>query len=190
MREQLQEFCDEARDWSHGRLWMPRAILLAYLVWSEWRLLRDPDQSTIFGGITFAFHEMGHLITSFLPHLICAAAGSGMQLLIPAVVIATFRKQDDYFGMSVGGFWLSFSMFDVARYVGDARAMELPLVGFVPDPEHDWHFILGALHMLPADHFFAFVLRVLATLIGIASLAFAVWLLNEMRASRAATRSR
>jgi hypothetical protein len=35
--------------------------------------------------------------------------------------------------------------------------------------------------MLPADHFLAFVLRVAATLVGIGSLTFAVWLLNEMR---------
>jgi hypothetical protein len=171
----------DARTWARGRAWIPRAILLAYLVWCDWRLLRDPDSSTIFAGITFAFHEMGHLLTAFLPHLICAAAGSGMQLLIPIVVIIVFRRQDDYFGMAVGGFWLSFSAFDVARYVADARSMDLPLVGFSPDPEHDWNYILGTLHMLPADHFFAFVLRVIATLIGIASLTFAVWLLNEMR---------
>jgi hypothetical protein len=104
-----------------------------------------------------------------------------MQLLIPIVVILIFRRQGDYFGMSVGGFWLSFSLFDVARYVGDARSMQLPLVGFVQDPQHDWNYVLGTLHMLPLDHFFAFVLRVFATAAGVASLAFAVWLLNEMR---------
>jgi hypothetical protein len=175
------DFLADARTWARGRSWIPRAILLAYLVWCDWRLLRDPDSSTIFAGITLAFHEMGHLLTAFLPHLICAAAGSGMQLLIPIVVIIIFRRQDDYFGMAVGGFWLSFSAFDVARYVADARSMDLPLVGFSPDPEHDWNFILGTLHMLPADHFLAFVLRVAAMLVGIGSLTFAVWLLNEMR---------
>jgi hypothetical protein len=40
--------------------------------------------------------------------------------------------------------------------------------------------VLGKLHMLPLDHFFAFLLKVAATLSGITSCAFAVWLLMTM----------
>ena len=65
--------------------------------------------------------------------------------------------------------------------VGDARSMDLPLVGLSSDPEHDWHYLLGATHMLPLDTTFAFLIRVVAFCIGAASLVFAVWLLNEMR---------
>jgi hypothetical protein len=171
----------EARDWARGRMWIPRALLLAYLVYAFVHFLRDPDSGTIFSGITLAFHEMGHLLFAWAPHFIASLMGSGMQVLIPIVVMVVFRRQDDYFGIAVGGFWLSFSLFELARYVGDARAMELPLVGFSSDPEHDWHYLLGAMHLLPADHFFAFLIRAAAFLIGVASITFAVWLLNEMR---------
>jgi hypothetical protein len=170
----------EAAAWARGRMWVPRALLLLYLVYADWRLFRDPETGTIFSGITLAFHEMGHLVFAWAPHFVCAFMGSGFQLLIPIVVIFVFLRQPDYFGVAVGGFWLSFSMFELARYVGDARSMDLPLVGFSSDPEHDWHYILGALHMLPLDHFFAFLLRVGALGIGAASLAFAVWLLRRM----------
>jgi hypothetical protein len=180
----MSELLDEAREWARGRMWIPRALLLAYLAYAFVRFLRDPDSGTIFSGITLAFHEMGHLIFAWAPHFICALMGSGMQVLIPVVVMVLFRRQDDYFGIAVGGFWLSFSLFELARYVGDARAMDLPLVGFSSDPEHDWHYLLGALHMLPADLFFAFLIRVAAFAIGAASIAFAVWLLNEMRKPR------
>ena len=39
-------------------MWIPRAILLAYLVYADIRFLRDPMSSTLFSGITLAFHEM------------------------------------------------------------------------------------------------------------------------------------
>ena len=161
-------------------MWIPRAILLAYLVYADIRFLRDPMSSTMFSGITLAFHEMGHLLFSFAGHFIGALMGSGMQILIPIIVIVVFYRQDDYFGMAVGGFWLSFSMFELATYVGDARAMELPLVGFTDDPEHDWHYLLSTLGLLNLDTTFAFLLRAAATVTGIASLAFAVWLLLIM----------
>lgn len=175
---------DEAAEWADGRMWIPRALLLLYFVYAEIRFLRDPMSSTMFSGITLAFHEMGHLIFSFMGHFIGSLMGSGTQVLIPVIVMIVFARQPDYFGVSVGGFWLSFSLFELANYVGDARAMDLPLVGFSDDPEHDWHYLLSTTHLLPLDTTFAFLLRVAATLIGVASLAFAVWLLTKMAASK------
>ena len=180
----LDRLRDEAAEWADGRMWIPRALLLLYLVYAEIRFLRDPMSSTMFSGITLAFHEMGHLIFSFLGHFIGSLMGSGTQVLIPIIVMIVFAKQPDYFGVSVGGFWLSFSLFELANYVGDARAMELPLVGFSDDPEHDWHYLLSTMHLLPLDTTFAFLLRVVATLTGLASLAFAGWLLAKMATSK------
>lgn len=167
-------------------MWIPRALLLVYLVYAGIRLFRDPESSTMFSGITLAFHEMGHLLFSFAGHFIGSLMGSGLQVLIPIIVIVVFYRQDDYFGMAVGGFWLSFSLFELARYVGDARAMELPLVGFTDDPEHDWHYLLSTTGLLNLDTTFAFLIRVVATFSGVASLAFAVWLLLIMARSKRA----
>jgi hypothetical protein len=182
----LEEFLSDAKDWSRGRLWIPRALLLLYLVYADYRFLRDPESSTIFSGITLGIHEVGHVIFGFAGHFIGSLMGSGTQVLVPIVVILIFMKQPDYFGVSVGGFWLSFSLFELARYVGDARAMQLPLVGLSDDPEHDWHYLLSTLGMLSLDTTFAFLIRVAATLIGIASLAFAGWLLIQMAKMRRA----
>jgi hypothetical protein len=184
----VQEFLDDAREWCGGRMWIPRALLLAYLIYADIRFLRDPMSSTMFSGITFAFHELGHVIFSFAGHFISSLMGSGTQVLIPLIVMIVFYRQSDYFGMSVGGFWLSFSLFELANYVGDARAMDLPLVGLTDDPEHDWHYLLSTLGLLPLDTTLAFLIRVAATLIGIASLAFAVWLLVQMATQRNARR--
>ncbi len=40
------------------------------------------------------------------------------------------------------------------------------------------------MHMLPADHVFAFLLRMAGLIAGVASCAFAVWLLVTMARSR------
>ena len=162
-------------------MWIPRALLLAYLVYAGVRLFRNPEQGTMFSAITLAFHEMGHVLFSFAGHFIGSLMGSGMQLLVPLIVIIIFVRQPDYFGAAVGGFWLSFAMFELALYIGDARSMDLPLVSLsAGDPEHDWNYLLGAMHMLPADHALAFVIRLLATAIGIGSLMLALWLLRIM----------
>ena len=180
----LTSFLSDAEEWAQGKMWIPRALVLLYLVYADLRMLLNPESSTIFSGITLAFHEMGHLIFAFAGHFICSLMGSGTQVLIPIIVMAVFLYQPDYFGIAVGGFWLSFSLFELARYVGDARAMELPLVGFSDNPEHDWHYLLGTMGLLKLDTTFAFLIRACATLTGIASLALAVWLLLVMARSR------
>jgi hypothetical protein len=179
-----QTFLEDAEDWARGKMWLPRAILLLYFVYADVRFLRDPQSSTMFSGITLAFHEMGHLLFNFAGHFIGSLMGSGMQVLIPIIVILVFLKQPDYFGVAVGGFWLSFSLFELANYVADARAMDLPLVGFTDDPEHDWHYLLGTMGLLRLDTTFGFLLRLTATLTGAASLALAVWLLLVMAKSK------
>jgi hypothetical protein len=167
-------------------MWIPRALLLAVLVYIFVIKFLDPTRWTIFYGITLGFHEMGHLVTAWAPHFVTAIMGSVFQIAVPIICIAYFARQPDYFGMSVGGFWLSYSLYELSAYVGDARAKDLPLVGFAAseDLEHDWGYILGALHMLPADHFFAFLLRAAGLVAGVGSCAFAVWLLVTMAQSR------
>jgi hypothetical protein len=184
----LDLFLDDVRDWCRGRMWIPRALLLAVLVYIFVIKFLDPTRWTIFYGITLGFHEMGHLLTAWAPHFVTAIMGSVFQIAVPIICIVYFSRQPDYYGMSVGGFWLSYSLYELSAYVGDARSRDLPLVGFAAseDLEHDWGYILGALHMLPADHFFAFLLRAAGLIAGVGSCAFAVWLLITMAQSRSA----
>src|SRR5213593_3692250 len=172
----MQAIAADAREWASGRSWIPRALLLVILALLQLMHIR------LFSGITLAFHEMGHLLFAWAPKFITVLMGSGFQVAIPVIVIIIFYRQPDYFGMSVGGLWLSYSLWELSDYVGDARSQDLPLVGFAAaeDLEHDWHYLLGKLHMLPADHVFAFVLKLLSLGAGAASLAFALWLLKAM----------
>lgn len=177
-----REQAAEAREWARGRFWPAYSVLLLILVYIEILKLRDVTRWTIFYGITLGFHELGHILFAWAPQLITAAMGSVFQIAVPIITIILFFRQPDYFGVAVGGFWLSYSMFELSAYVADARTKDLPLVGFAAqeDLQHDWAFILGRLHMLPLDHFFGFLLKAGAFVAGVASCALAVWLILTM----------
>ena len=95
--------------------WFPRVLLLVVLALLQLLHIR------LFSGITLAFHEMGHLLFAWAPKFITVLMGSGFQVAIPVIVILIFYRQPDYFGMSVGGLWLAYSLWELSDYVGDAR---------------------------------------------------------------------
>ena len=57
--------------------------------------------------------------------------------------------------------WLFQNILNIARYVADARAQQLPLVG---NGDHDWFNILSRWGALPADTALARLLSILAWL--------------------------
>jgi len=164
---------DDARAWAAGRWWWPRALLLVYLAWAGWRQLTDPEYGSIFTGITLGVHELGHVIFGPFGAWLGVAGGSITQLAAPAAAALLLLRQRDYFGVAVGGAWLSTSLSSMAVYVADARAESLPLVSLGGgDVIHDWNYLLGSVHLLPHDTEIAGLLRAAA----FACLALAVWL--------------
>jgi hypothetical protein len=177
---------DDARDWSAGRWWSWRLLLLLLLAWNGWRVFTDEEYAGLFGGITFGVHELGHLVFGYFGEFITVAGGSIAQLLVPILAGALMLRQRDYFGLAAAGAWLSSSLVNLAAYVGDARALELPLVGLGPDPQHDWAYLLGHLDMLQYDRRIAAILRLGAVVILGASLVLGAWLCLLMARRRPA----
>ena len=167
-------------------MWAPRALLLVYLAWIGLRYLRDPTAGSLFSGITLGIHELGHVVLSWAPRFLEAAGGSMAQVAAPLAAAALFYRQSDFFGAAVAGCWLSYSLFSLGTYIGDARAQELPLVGMSENPEHDWHYLLSTLGMLGADRAFGFLTRALAAVVLAASLLLGAWLCATMARRRAA----
>ncbi len=73
------------------------------------------------------------------------------------------------------------NLFGVAEYVGDARAMVLPLVtpggGYA---KHDWNYLLGRMNMLQLDTTLKFILKIAATVSMIVCFAASFWILWQM----------
>jgi hypothetical protein len=166
LRDDLELWLDEREDY------IARGLLLAYLAYGLVRHVADPLYRTWFGAITLAFHEMGHIVFMPFGHTLMVAGGSIMQLLVPAAAAAyLLKKQHDWFGVVVGLCWLSFSMFEMATYIGDAARQELPLVSIGGGYHHDWSMLLTQWRVIDHCDAIAACVRVAAGAIGAGAVA-------------------
>lgn len=171
----------DAELWCEGRRAWPRALLLAYLVYAGVRHGWSDDYRSWFSGITLAFHEMGHLLFVAFGDTLHLLGGSVLQVAIPlAAALYLWLRQGDFFGLAVGGCWLSFSLWELAIYVYDARRERLPLVGFSDDPQHDWATLLTRWHLLNYGDHLAWAIRVAAVLFWVGAIALGAWLCWRM----------
>ena len=180
----LSEWRERVEDWCAGRSWLARAPLVVWLAYVAVRHLADPLYTSLFGSLNLALHEGGHLLFGYLPgEFLTVAGGTLLQLAAPVLSAVMFLRQPDYFAITVCGAWLATNLYNVAAYIADARAQELPLVT-VGDGEcvicHDWGYMLGQLGMLSLDTTLAGLVRLLAFLVMWGSLAAGGWMLWRM----------
>lgn len=139
-------------------------VLLLFHLKSGWVPILD--------SANLAFHEAGHPIFGLFWSRLGVYGGTLMQLLIPGACAFEMRRQEKYFGYHFCLIWFAQSLLNVARYMADARAHQLPLVGGLdPADAHDWTIILGNWGLLSWDVALANVLRVAA--VGL--MAWTLW---------------
>ncbi|HXI13687.1 MAG TPA: hypothetical protein VNM92_13740 [Thermoanaerobaculia bacterium] len=175
---------EDAADWLEGKSWTIRLPLLLYLAYAFVQHLRDPLYgSFLFGWITVLIHELGHVVLGFGPEFVAVAGGTLFQLGAPIASAFLFLQQRDYFAITVAGCWLSFSIFQMATYIADAREFALDYVT-VGSGEgegiHDWDYMLTGVGLLEQEKTLAFLARTVAFAAGAGSLAAASWLLWRM----------
>jgi hypothetical protein len=117
------------------------------------------------------FHEAGHPIFGVLSERLMVYGGTLGQLAFPLVALVAFWRKRETISFAFAGLWLLQNFFNIARYLGDARTQELPLVG---GGEHDWTEILSRWHWLQADTKIASAISFVS---GVAIVALWVWLL-------------
>lgn len=118
------------------------AATLAWCAAVGWFTLVRQTRVPLVGLADLGFHELGHLIGYLLPvgDLVTAAAGSGLQVLVPLAATAWFAiGRRDPIGVAAGLAWTAANLADVAVYVADAPHERLELIG----GEHDWAYVLG-----------------------------------------------
>jgi hypothetical protein len=163
-----------------GRLALiARLALLVYLTYADVHTLPDAESWNVYAGLTLAIHEGGHLLFSPLGQWLMVAGGSLTQILAPVTAALLFLRRGDRYGVAIVGTWITYSLTNLATYIGDARAMALPLVGFSDDPIHDWHYLLDSVHLLAYDTRLALLVRDLAWLTLVASVVLATVVLSQ-----------
>jgi len=187
----------QIRAWCRGRWWLPRAAVLAWFVWILVDLWLDPvnrglfNWPNLFAGINLGIHEIGHVLFDPFGEFLGFLGGSLTECLAPVAAGAVFLRQRDWFGIAVAVGWLSTAVYDVAVYMADARAQQIPLVSpFTDEPQHDWAFLFGKLGLLPAAEGIGFLTKAAASCTMLAALAFGAWLVWTMARGGAITASR
>lgn len=169
--------------------WFGRGVVwLGLMVWS-WLLIDLPLANNSAGEsflhlVNLPFHEAGHIIFRPFGQFITSLGGTLGQLLMPAICAGTLLlKTRDPFGAVVALWWFGENFLDIAPYMNDAQAGELPLVGgnfghSAPYGFHDWEYLLTESGLMRYDHLLAgltFFIGVLIMLAALVAGGFLLW---------------
>jgi hypothetical protein len=121
-----------------------------------------PDHFGLLDNVDLAIHETGHLVFGVLGEFVGVLGGTLMQLLLPLGFGWYFFRRGDRHAATVAAWWVAQNLWNIARYVQDAQAQELPLVG---SGEHDWTYLLGETGLLEHDRLIGRLVRFTGILI-------------------------
>jgi hypothetical protein len=130
-------------------------------------------------GANLAFHEAGHPIFGLLlGDRITVYGGTLGKLVFPVMAAAAFWVRREAASFTAMLVWFNENLWNIARYMADARAHELPLVG---GDEHDWTEILTRWGVLHLDTTLAGLLRLAGWAGMLAALGWLAWRWHEDR---------
>jgi hypothetical protein len=152
-------------------------VYLIIIIWGFKYIMHSVESNyaaeSFLHNVSLPFHEAGHIIFSPFGDFMGVLGGSLLQILIPAICMGAFLKQNDVFGASITLWWIGQNFVDCAPYINDARAQVLILLGGVTGQDipgfHDWNNILGRLGLLKLDHIIAYTSHYLGILLMLTS---------------------
>ncbi len=157
---------------------LARSLLLVLLVPYGLWLVAAYDYHFL-DGVNLLFHEAGHVFFGLLGETLGMLGGTLGQLVFPIAGAVHFATSGRSFDACVCGVWLGESVLNVGRYLGDAQAMALPLVG---GEIHDWNWLLSKAGLLSSCETLARLVHVLGSAIVLGSLGLAYAALASERA--------
>ncbi len=146
----MLELLNEIRShpWKRVAAWQAVAASFGF-AWLLYLLKTDDDGFLfIVDHANLAFHEAGHVVFGILGSTLGLYGGTLGQLIIPLIVGIAFWRQREPVGSAVAGVWFFQNFLNIARYMADARAGLLPLVG---GGDHDWTNIFSRWGVLSSD---------------------------------------
>lgn len=105
------------------------------------------------------FHEAGHPLVGLFSSRLEPYGGTLGQLTFPCILGVAFWRKRQAIGVAAASIWFFENWLNIARYLADARSLQLPLVG---GGDHDWNTILGRWHLLAYDTRIAAALKLTA----------------------------
>jgi len=178
------------------QFWGRAAALVVMIVWGG-KLIFSGIAGNAAGEswlhlVNLPFHEAGHVVFRPLGQFITTLGGTLGQLLVPLLCMATLLlKTRDPFGAAVCFWWFGENFLDIAPYMNDARAGQLPLLGgnfghSSPYGFHDWEYLLTETGLLRCDHELAVISHGIGSLTMTLSAGWAGYLLYRQLQRRSA----
>ena len=118
------------------------------------------------------FHEAGHPIVGLFSSRLEPYGGTIGQLIFPVALAVSFWRKDQPPSFAGSALWFFENWLNIARYMADARAQALPLVG---GGDHDWNTIFSRWHVLADDTRIAAVVKTVGWTGMVAACAWVVW---------------
>lgn len=118
------------------------------------------------------FHEAGHPIVGLFSSRLEPYGGTIGQLVFPVVLAGSFWRKDQPLSFAGSVIWFFENWLNIARYMADARAQVLPLVG---GGDHDWHTIFSRWHVLADDTRIAAIVKTIGWTGMLAACAWVAW---------------
>jgi hypothetical protein len=129
---------------------MLRLLVATGLGLYGWIRFANVEHWDLLDDVNLAIHEAGHVVFGPLGDHPGVLGGSLFQVLVPAAFVVYFLVRQDRFAASVVMAWVGASLANVARYIADARAQDLPLLGG-ENVIHDWWYLLIEWDLLARD---------------------------------------
>ena len=179
----LEDALQDNRAYLIGRA----VIFIGLLIWGVQLMTSSIDSNAVGESflhlINTPFHEAGHVIFRPFGQFITSLGGTLGQLLMPLICLFTLLlKNRDPFGAAVALWWFGENFLDIAPYMADARAGDLPLLGgnfghSSPYGFHDWEYLLTEMNIIEYDTDLARIVFFIGCLIMILSLLWAALLI-------------
>ncbi len=118
------------------------AAFLALLFASERGFILGLDHANLL------FHEAGHPIIGLISERLETYGGTIGQLTFPVAFAVLFWRKGQALSFAAMVLWFFQNFLNISRYMADARALELPLVG---GGDHDWNTIFTRWDVLQYD---------------------------------------
>jgi hypothetical protein len=146
-----------------------RGLFVVLAAWYTSVPMRRDDVFQLLDYVDLAIHEAGHVVFSPFGDFAGIAGGSLLLVIVPLAFVAWFAVVRQRYAACIVVFWVAQSLLNLARYIADARAQELPLIGG-EYAIHDWSWMLSRMHLLTHDTDIAAAVRLLAGFLWFAAI--------------------
>ena len=124
------------------------------------------------------FHEAGHPFVGLFSRRLEPYGGTMGQLVFPVVLAISFARKGQALAFAASVIWFFENFLNIARYMADARALQLPLLG---GGDHDWNTIFSRWHVLSYNTTIAAFVKFTGWFGILAACVFVAWRVWEDR---------